>query len=581
MNQYTYEENVLLLVAGSKSTQKRLAKQLSTFLPEHLSILSYCTDEESEPLKGRYFTLFSSQEVYEQFLEQGNRDHIEQYLIGTRTILNTNIDKILTLPRDQKILLVTDSKISAMDSLHNLQEIGFDFLHLIPFYPGCTPPRGIRTAITPGDLNQVPAGIEAVFDIGARLFAPSTVIQLMAHYNILEQQVQDYTETFIKTLMETAARISNVVDETSKVMKTVRTQLAGTGYFAKYHFCDIIGESPGIRRAKDIAKKLSATDLTVLIEGDNGTGKELFASAIHQASDRNKHPFVAINFSALPDNLVESELFGYEEGAFTGARKGGKIGLFQQASGGTIFLDEIGDASLKLQAKLLRVIQEREIMRVGGNRIIPIDVRIIAATNQDLKQMIKAKTFRKDLYYRLKEGWLHIPSLAERKEDIPLLLQHWQSTVFGGSKTISRDVSEMLMRHDWPGNIRELLNTMKYAFAVCSSDTIFPDDLPIEEFSSFPRTAPEDQSSADCSDTGIRILDAIREITRQSGIPGRTAICRLLAGQGITVSEYRVRCEIQSLIKEDLVRSLPGRYGVFLTEKGTDLLSSRELHPKI
>lgn len=577
----THEENVLLLAAGSRSTQKRLEEQISTFLPKHLHILPYYADEENPPLDGRYFTLFSSQEVYQQFLEQGNGDCIDQCIIGTRTVLNTNIDKILALPRNQKVLLVTDSEISAMDSVRNLREIGFDFLHLIPFYPGCVPPHGIRTAITPGDLDQVPAGIEVVYDIGARLFDLSTVVRLMAHYNILEQQIYDYTESFIKTLMETAAHISNVVDETNKVMKTIRTQLAGTGYFAKYHFHDIIGESPGIRRAKDIAKKLSATDLTVLIEGDNGTGKELFASAIHQASDRNKHPFVAINFSALPDDLVESELFGYEEGAFTGARKGGKIGLFQQASGGTIFLDEIGDASLKLQAKLLRVIQEREIMRVGGNRIIPIDVRIIAATNRDLKQMIKTKAFRRDLYYRLKEGWLRIPSLAERKEDIPLLLQHWQATRFDTSKKISHQVFEILMQHDWPGNIRELLNTMKYAFAVCGGDTILPEDLPMEETFSSPHAALKNRTSADCSDLSIRILEAVREITRHNRISGRTNICRFLADQGVQVSEYRVRNEIQFLLMEELIYSVPGRYGIFLTDKGELLLSSQNLHPKL
>ena len=503
MERHGYKEKALLLVAGSIFTQKSLAKQLSGFLPKDVAIIPYIIDGENPPLAGKYFTVFSSDEVYRDFINQSGGDFIEDYIIGTRTVLNSNIDKILTLPRDQKILLVADSKISALDSIDNLREIGFGFLQLVPFYPGCSLTEVIRIAITPGEPDQIPAGIEAVYNIGTRLFDPSTVVRLMAHYGVLETEIYDYTDTFIKSLLDTATQISNVAYEASRVTKSVHTRLAGSGYFAKYHFDDIIGKSPSILRAKSIAQKISTADLTVLLEGENGTGKELFASAIHQASDRSKYPFVAINFSALPDTLVESELFGYEEGAFTGAKKGGKIGLFEQASGGTIFLDEIGDASLTLQAKLLRVIQEREIMRVGGNKIIPIDVRVIAATNRSLKQMIEEKSFRQDLYYRLKEGFIHLPSLAERKEDIPLLLDYWLHTRFDVSKTISPEVLAILMEYDWPGNIRELLNTMKYAFAVCEGDTILPKDLPPDDM---PAAATEKSVPRESSPQGHRCL---------------------------------------------------------------------------
>ncbi len=316
----------------------------------------------------------------------------------------------------------------------------------------------------------MPPGIDAVYNIGTRVMDFPTVVKIMSHYGVLEQQ--DYANLYLTNILDFAKRVSNIADEASKVMKTVRRELIGTGYYAKYRFDDIIGESENIQKTKVISQKIARTDLTVLIEGDNGTGKELFASAIHNASQRVRQPFVAINFSALPDHLLESELFGYEEGSFTGAKKGGKVGLFQQANGGTIFLDEIGDISIKMQAKLLRVIEEREIMKIGGDRIIPIDVRIIAATNRDLKQMIYEKTFRKDLYYRLREGYIHLPSLKERKTDIPLLVRHWQSHLFSDPKPIDHEVMEILMGHDWPGNIRELLNVIKFAFAVSERDVI-------------------------------------------------------------------------------------------------------------
>ena len=575
MDRHGDREQTLLLVAGSTFTQKSLARQLSGFLPKDVVVVPHIVDGTNPKLQGKYFTVFSSEEVYAQFLHERGCTSIGSYIVGTRTVLNSHIDKILTLPRDQKILLVADSKISALDSIGNLQKIGFAYLQLIPFYPGCDAPKDVRIAITPGDLDQIPAGIEEVYNIGTRLFDPATVVRIMAHYGVLETEIYDYTDTFIQSILHTAAGISNVAYETSQISKAARTQLVQSGHFAKYHFDDIIGTSQGILHAKTIARKISSSDLTVLLEGANGTGKELFASAIHQASARSKYPFVAINFSALPDTLVESELFGYEEGAFTGAKKGGKIGLFQQADGGTIFLDEIGDASLTLQAKLLRVIQEREIMRVGGNKIIPIDVRIIAATNRNLKQMIAEKHFRQDLYYRLKEGYLHLPALADRKEDIPLLLEHWLRTRFDVSKTISPEVMARLLEHDWPGNIRELLNTMKYAFAVCDGDMILPKDLPADEgLFTAPGTAATVQDDP-CTSTQICILSAIRAISEKNGIPGRSSIFQYLEAQGQPVSEYRIRQELQHSQSMGLLQSIPGRYGVYLTARGMDFLTRK------
>ena len=203
----------------------------------------------------------------------------------------------------------------------------------------------------------------------------------------------------------------------------VRTNLMKRGHTSKYDFSNIIGKSKKITETKEIARKLARSNSTLLLIGESGTGKELFAHAIHKASNKQHGPFVAVNFAALPENLLESELFGYEEGAFTGARKGGHAGLFEQAHKGTIFLDEIGDASMKIQARLLRVLQEKEVLRIGGTKIIPIDVRIIAATNKNLEDLVSAGKFREDLFYRLKVLPIRIPPLRERKEDIPLLIE--------------------------------------------------------------------------------------------------------------------------------------------------------------
>lgn len=233
---------------------------------------------------------------------------------------------------------------------------------------------------------------------------------------------------------------------------------------ARYTWDDIIGRSPALELAKEQAKRAAGTPATVLLRGESGTGKELFAHAIHNASNRKKGQFVRINCAALPEDLLESELFGHEEGAFTGAMKGGKKGLFDEAGRGTIFLDEIGDITPALQKKLLRVLQEREITRVGSTMPIPVDVRVIAATNANLESKLKDGSFREDLYYRLKVIPIHIPSLREIKDDIPLLVEH---SIFKLNQVYGREVQKIssealggLVQHNWPGNVRELENVI-------------------------------------------------------------------------------------------------------------------------
>ncbi|GAW27864.1 sigma-54-dependent Fis family transcriptional regulator [Carboxydocella sp. ULO1] len=233
---------------------------------------------------------------------------------------------------------------------------------------------------------------------------------------------------------------------------------------AKYTFDDIIGQSEELKLAVEQAERAAATPATVLLRGESGTGKELFAHAIHNASTRSSQKFIRVNCASLTDTLLESELFGYEEGAFTGAVKGGKRGLFEEANGGTIFLDEIGEISLTLQAKLLRVLQEKEVRRVGGTKAVPVDVRVIAATNANLEEKIREGSFREDLYYRLNVFPIFIPPLRRRKQDLPLLVRFLIGKFnreFGRQvERIEPEALKVLENYDWPGNVRELENVI-------------------------------------------------------------------------------------------------------------------------
>ncbi len=265
-----------------------------------------------------------------------------------------------------------------------------------------------------------------------------------------------------------------IIEEESRI----RRGLSEKGLTAKYTFEDILGQSAAIRENIRMAERYSGVNSNVLIIGETGTGKELFAHSIHQASKRSHQPFVALNCAALPENLLESELFGYEAGAFSGASKGGKTGLFELAHKGTIFLDEIGEIPITLQAKLLRVLQEKEIRRIGSTSVHPVDVRVISATNINMEEKIKEGKFRSDLYYRLNLLDISIPPLRERKEDIQELVDHYLTRFaceMGKSiPTVTKDAARILKEHSWPGNVRELRN-------ICERLTVLNDTSIIDE----------------------------------------------------------------------------------------------------
>jgi transcriptional regulator with PAS, ATPase and Fis domain len=262
-------------------------------------------------------------------------------------------------------------------------------------------------------------------------------------------------------------QFTNVFDQVTSVLSRID---------ARHFFPDIIGESTTMRGLLSLIKKVAPTDSTVLILGESGTGKELVASSIHDNSDRKNQPFIKLNCAAIPEELLESELFGHEKGAFTGATKF-KPGKFDMANGGTLFLDEIGDMPYNLQAKVLRILQEQEFYRVGGSRTIKVDVRIIASTNKNLEKMVQEGTFREDLFYRLNVFTLHLPPLRERKEDIPLLVEYFLQNA-PKKVDISSVALQMLVAFSWPGNIRELQNTIESASVIAEDGYIEPAQLP-------------------------------------------------------------------------------------------------------
>src|SRR3954462_1956974 len=276
----------------------------------------------------------------------------------------------------------------------------------------------------------------------------------------------------LQTRIQKALDFQAAVGEVSYLRKELKN---------KYRFENIIGTSRSMQSVYNLINKVADTDSTVLIQGESGTGKELVARGLHFNSNRQHHPFVAINCSALPENLLESELFGHKKGAFTGA-VADKRGLFEEANLGTIFLDEVNSMAPQLQTNLLRVLQEREVRRVGDNKSSPVNVRVVGATNEPLQPMMKEGTFREDLYYRLAVTPVEIPPLRERLEDVPLLVNHFlqkQANATGGeAKKIDAKAVDILCHYNYPGNVRELENAIERACALCEDEMILPTDLP-------------------------------------------------------------------------------------------------------
>lgn len=335
----------------------------------------------------------------------------------------------------------------------------------------------------------------------------------------------------LKTILPIKDNKGNVIGVLDKIkeIKTAKNFITNmSGSQASFTFEDIIHDSEEMEEVINLAKSTAKTDMTVLIQGESGTGKELFAHAMHNASNRALKPFVILDCSTIPKELVESELFGYAEGAFTGAKKGGKLGKFDLASEGTIFLDEIGEMPLDMQAKLLRVLQDRTFTRVGGNELIEVDIRIIAATNRNLEEEVRKNNFREDLYYRLNMVSVEIPPLRERKKDIIKLTNHFlgeaQYRLNKKDITINPNVKKIFLSYSWPGNGRELENVIFRAVNLCTGNEINIEYLPEYILENVDIKVKPEESSIDLTPLEKMELEKILTLLKENrGNKKRTA----------------------------------------------------------
>jgi DNA-binding NtrC family response regulator len=309
----------------------------------------------------------------------------------------------------------------------------------------------------------------------------------------------------------------------------------------RFRLENIVGAHGTMQDVFRVVHKVASSNSTVLIYGESGTGKELVARALHQQSDRRERPFYAVNVAALPESILEAELFGHEKGAFTGA-DARKVGLFEQASGSTLFLDEVGDLKRDLQVKLLRTLQEREIMRVGGNERIRVDVRIIAATNQSLEQAVREGRFREDLYYRLNVIPIVLPPLRERRPDIPLLVEHFlQKYSAGRPRRVSDRALKALVEYDWPGNVRELEAVIERALLLGEEDEILPEDLPASVRAGI--SGPRGPLAFDIPDSGIDLDGLERSLVLKALEKAEGNVSRAARLLGLTRRTLQYRLE--------------------------------------
>jgi len=388
--------------------------------------------------------------------KQSLREQVEDFLQGRETIFTAIIESItegvLILDEMGTVLYMNEVGASIID-LDPVSSIGRNVTELVDFRP-----------VILDALQEKKGYTEKEFIIespsrGTLHFIKSAIIIFNA-----ENEMVGVLDTFrqVDLMHDTISRL--------------------TGARSKFAFEDIIGQDPTIRETVSMAKRAATSDATVLLEGESGTGKEMFSHAIHNASTRHKGPFIIVNCASLPRSLIESELFGHESGAFTGARRDGYPGKFEQANHGTVFLDEIGELPLDMQAKLLRVIQDKTFTRIGGKKNITTDTRIIAATNKDLFQEVYNRNFREDLYYRLNVVKISIPPLRTRKEDVAILIRHFISKIAVKLQKPIPEVDERIFKilsdYHWPGNIRELENTIERAMILAPDILLLPEHLP-------------------------------------------------------------------------------------------------------
>ncbi len=473
-------------------------------------------------------------------------------LMMKRTITKKALDNLKKLPADKKALVANINQYMANDTLVLLYQLGINQLKLHSFYKGLDNiPEDIDYIIAPENYDFLPDLDAEIIIIGNRVFDISNIMDILSLLEVERKKAEQIVKNYIFRVPTFWYGAKYKWNKRTKQPKKL------TGYYSKYEFKDLIGKNKSFIATKQKAKKISKTNSTIILSGETGTGKELFAGAIHNNSLRKGNPFVAINCTTLPENLLESELFGYEKGAFTGAKKEGKIGLFERADMGTLFLDEIGDLPLSLQTRLLRVLEEKEIMRIGGDSIIPIDVRIIAATNRNLQELVDKGKFRKDLYFRLNVFQFDIPSLRERREDIPVLIEYFFEK-WKVNRGINQNFISFYNNYNWPGNIRELKNVLK------NMTTLSQDELRLENLPDYLKN--KTNFNKEIKQNIVLKLIYILENDNQD--TGRRSLLKKFKELYFYISENNLRAIIKSLEEDDFIKINKGRKGNTITKKG-------------
>ena len=582
----------VLFVNNASITLKEAVSFVNEVGIDHINILPYCPGMETP----ENFDLVVTTDEFDYIPVEVNKDEIIN--LGRRQISLTTIIEILThldmLNKNSNILIAkyikrlvglikklkkNNTKIvknnKMMSSIINNVSDGIVFINAeekIEFYN-----NEVKNIFK--DMNNFKAKIQEIY--GDKLAKILYNNQEIKYSTINGKEVVIRIDN-LKNDDEIIGGIFVFKDVTKikELERNLRKRTKKKGYIAQYDFANILGESRRLKKVIKEAKYIAKSESTILISGESGVGKELFAQSIHNYSKRNKYPFVAINCSALPSDLLESELFGYEEGAFTGARKGGKAGIFEQAHEGTIFLDEIGNVNSRVQSKLLRVIEEKEVRRVGGSKVLPVNVRIIAATNKDLQKLIDENEFREDLYYRLSVLPLHVPPLRERREDIPQLIYHFLKQYGRDKLKIPYEIMSKFYHYDWPGNIRELKNCVEYVSQLAQGDTVKLGDLPyyflkdsITENIDIIKEYKNKLEKYGKINEFIFILKELYLAKQLDKNVGRRKIAQNAKMNNMELSSQMIRSRINIMEKLGLVNVGKGRQGTDITEEGIEFLN--------
>lgn len=649
----------LAVVSLGENTLDSMMEQLNRYLGDRVQVKGFALEKGMEPDRSCPLILVTSDLVGRMISH--NLSSGQKLIVARRTMSYEFIEPVFSLQETTDILLVNDTEESCIESIAQLKSQGFHSFNFHPYYPGIKEYRPCDVSITPGEPHLVPEGVKQVINIGHRQVDITTITEVMAQLEILEDagalassefvseivHLTRYLSTLNRKLDRSNLLLTTIFDKYSKALMfcdpygtityanekmkwifdgekisdlmgeetpldqlgeeeiveiggnlfivsvdrvenqegvicylvecrnydsfrrldtALRSKIQHHRFIPRHVFDELSSKNPEVTRMIDMAKRMAKSNSTILIQGESGTGKELLAQAIHNGSGRAGQAFVPVNFAALSPSILESELFGYVEGAYTGAKKGGKQGLFEEAHGGTIFMDEIGDAPLSLQVKLLRVLQEGVVRRVGGTELVPIDVRVIAATNINLEERVAEGSFREDLYYRLNVLPLQTHPLRQRREDITSLLLSYLNVYseeehYHLHEVFTEEALQFLVQHPWPGNIRELTNVVEYVINIrLPGERIELPDLP-------PYLIREAEGRGFSSSALSEEEQVLLTIYHTYGI-GRRKMVDQLRQKGMSIGESKVKSIIQELKERGWITIHKGARGCTVTEEG-------------